>query len=140
MNVDFNLLLLYSKNLVVVAILLLAVFAYAVLLEFAILRKMNAAWFSDAFEWSALSKRVLSVLPLLGLLGTIVGLMSTFVDMSEERSALEDIVTGGIGSAMFTTQLGLLLVIPGLLLHGLLGYKLKRWQIKNAIQKTENPV
>lgn len=75
---------------------------------------------------------MLSALPLLGLLGTITGLMDTFSSMSLEGGlALQELITGGIGDALFTTQLGLVLVVPGLLLMGLLNHQRRNWLIRS---------
>ncbi len=75
---------------------------------------------------------MLAALPLLGLLGTITGLTSTFSRMSVDGGlALQELITGGIADALFTTQLGLVLVVPGLLLVGLLNHQRREWMIRN---------
>ena len=75
---------------------------------------------------------MLAALPLLGLLGTIAGLTSTFVRMSADGGlALQELITGGIGDALFTTQLGLVLVVPGLLMIGLLNHLRRNWLIRS---------
>lgn len=58
----------------------------------------------------------LSVLPLLGLLGTIMGLLQTFAEMASDHVDFNSMIAGGVGTALGTTQLGLLLAVPGLLL------------------------
>ncbi len=60
-----------------------------------------------------------SVAPLIGLLGTVVGLVRVFT----AGVAAED-VAGGIGQALLTTQVGLLIAIPALVLR----QALRRWQ------------
>ena len=75
---------------------------------------------------------MLAALPLLGLLGTITGLTSTFTQMSADGGlALQELITGGIADALFTTQLGLVLVVPGLLLVGLLNHLRREWMIRS---------
>jgi biopolymer transport protein ExbB len=60
---------------------------------------------------------LLGTLPLLGLLGTISGLMRTFREMSRGQGLdQQTYLSSGISEALLTTQLGLVLVIPGLLL------------------------
>lgn len=51
--------------------------------------------------------------PLVGLLGTVVGMMATFEGVSEQGSAAVDSVAGGISTALLTTQFGLVVAIPG---------------------------
>lgn len=51
--------------------------------------------------------------PLLGLLGTILGMSDTFSVMATGGSGLLDRMAEGIGTALLSTQLGLLLAIPG---------------------------
>ena len=78
---------------------------------------------------------MLAALPLLGLLGTISGLLKTFNRMSIEKGfALQEVISGGIGEAMFTTQLGLFMVIPGLLMLAYLNHKKKEWTIQQAYE------
>ena len=54
--------------------------------------------------------------PLLGLLGTVWGLVHSFIDISQKQSA--DIVTvaPGIAEALITTIAGLLVAIPAVML------------------------
>ncbi|MCH8540910.1 MAG: MotA/TolQ/ExbB proton channel family protein [Opitutales bacterium] len=54
-----------------------------------------------------------SAAPLLGLLGTILGMSDTFSVMATGGSGLLDRMAEGIGTALLSTQLGLLLAIPG---------------------------
>lgn len=55
---------------------------------------------------------LIGALPLMGLLGTISGLQQSFVGMMTQ-GVDSQIVSGGIASALLTTQLGLILAIPG---------------------------
>ena len=59
---------------------------------------------------------LISALPLLGLLGTIIGLLDCFAGIASEGASAE-LVSSGIGDALLTTQLGLVCAIPGWLLH-----------------------
>ncbi|MEM9172377.1 MAG: MotA/TolQ/ExbB proton channel family protein [Pseudomonadota bacterium] len=72
-------------------------------------------------EWAPCIRTLLSALPLLGLFGTVVGLMQTFRQMAAEHGFdPETLATGGIAAAMYSTQLGLLMMIPGWLLLSML--------------------
>jgi len=59
---------------------------------------------------------LISALPLLGLLGTIIGLLECFAGIASEGASGE-LVSGGIADALLTTQLGLVCAIPGWLLQ-----------------------
>lgn len=63
--------------------------------------------------------------PLLGLFGTVWGLVHSFIDISQKQSA--DIVTvaPGIAEALITTLAGLLVAIPSLMLFYFLSSKVK---------------
>ena len=56
--------------------------------------------------------------PLLGLLGTVAGMIETFQSMTLFGAGDPKIVSGGISLALVATELGLIVAIPILLLHG----------------------
>ncbi len=58
---------------------------------------------------------LIGALPLLGLLGTIIGLLDCFTGIATEGGSSE-LVSSGIGDALLTTQMGLVCAIPGWLL------------------------
>ena len=56
---------------------------------------------------------LVSVAPLTGLLGTVIGMLSTFFGLSVSTGGNTiDLVAGGISEALITTQTGLVLAIP----------------------------
>lgn len=62
--------------------------------------------------------KVLSaVAPLLGLLGTVVGMIITFTSITIYGAGDPKLMAGGISTALMTTVLGLVAAIPLLLLH-----------------------
>lgn len=63
---------------------------------------------------------IASVSPLLGLLGTVTGMISTFDIITEFGTGDPKMLSGGISIALVTTQLGLIVAIPGVLLGTLL--------------------
>ena len=64
-----------------------------------------------------------AVAPLLGLLGTVTGMISTFDAITEFGTGDPRVLAGGISEALITTELGLIVAIPSLLLGNLLsGY------------------
>ena len=71
-----------------------------------------------------------AVSPLLGLLGTVWGLVHSFLSISQKQSA--DIVTvaPGIAEALITTIAGLLIAIPALMLYFVVNNKVKEIEYK----------
>jgi len=71
-----------------------------------------------------------AVSPLLGLLGTVWGLVHSFLSISQKQSA--DIVTvaPGIAEALITTIAGLLIAIPALMLYFVVTNKVKEIEYK----------
>jgi biopolymer transport protein ExbB len=61
-----------------------------------------------------------AVSPLLGLLGTVTGMIQTFQSITLFGTGDPKLMSGGISEALITTQLGLSVAIPLVLLHSLL--------------------
>jgi biopolymer transport protein ExbB len=87
--------------------------------------------------WSELSPLLTAALPLMGLLGTIVGLIETFSLLS---MGLSDMLSGAIGDALFTTQLGLVCAIAAWLMQSYLGYVQRRITTQLVIKPDANVV
>lgn len=51
--------------------------------------------------------------PLLGLLGTVFGMIETFHGVALRSGQTADLVAGGISQALITTQVGLVAALPG---------------------------
>ncbi len=64
-------------------------------------------------EFSAI---LINTLPLLGLFGTIVGLLDCFSVLAQS-GVKGELVSQGIADALITTQLGLVCAIPAWLMH-----------------------
>jgi biopolymer transport protein ExbB len=112
-------LLEFAGNSIVWVIVALALFCFVVEFDL-ILGLRDAQWKRQAGIWLRVLPILLSALPLLGLLGTITGLLTTFRAMAGSRELSQAFVTQGISEALITTQLGLIMVIPGLLLRELI--------------------
>jgi biopolymer transport protein ExbB len=61
-----------------------------------------------------------AVAPLMGLLGTVIGMIVTFDVISVFGTGNARAMAGGISEALITTQTGLLVAIPGLYMKGYL--------------------
>ncbi len=58
------------------------------------------------------------IAPLLGLLGTVIGMVNAFRTVSSIKGAVEpSILAGGIWEALLTTVAGLFVAIPAIVLH-----------------------
>jgi biopolymer transport protein ExbB len=55
--------------------------------------------------------------PLIGLLGTVWGIMRAFHDMAQTGSAGPSVVAAGVAEALFTTAAGLLVAVPAVMLY-----------------------
>jgi biopolymer transport protein ExbB len=73
-----------------------------------------------------LVKVLAAVAPLLGLLGTVVGMIKTFQAITLFGTGDPQIMAGGISEALVTTVLGLVAAIPLLLLHAFASGAAKR--------------
>ncbi len=76
---------------------------------------------------------VAAVAPLLGLLGTVTGMIQTFDVITEFGTSDPKLLSGGIAVALVTTQLGLIVAIPLLLLGSVLNGWAER--IKDDMEK-----
>jgi biopolymer transport protein ExbB len=61
--------------------------------------------------------------PLLGLLGTVTGIINTFKLITVFGTGDVKTLSGGISEALITTKFGLIVAVPSLLLHALLSRK-----------------
>lgn len=75
---------------------------------------------------------LVQVAPLLGLLGTVTGMILTFGALRDRTLSNQDIADG-ISQALLTTEFGLLLAIPGIFI----GLKLKRSLVRIRYQMRE---
>ena len=69
---------------------------------------------------------IAGVAPLLGLLGTVTGMIATFDVITEHGTGDPKLLSGGISEALITTELGLMVAVPALLLHALLAGRVER--------------
>jgi biopolymer transport protein ExbB len=84
-------------------------------------------------RFGALIIVIAAVAPLLGLLGTVTGMISTFDVITQYGTGDPKLLSGGISTALVTTQLGLVVAIPALILGNLLSGWSNR--IKDEMEK-----
>jgi len=72
----------------------------------------------DMGKYSRLIMTIVAAAPLTGLLGTVAGMIETFDSLMDANlfSQGGGGIAGGISQALFTTQMGLVVAIPGLIL------------------------
>ena len=60
---------------------------------------------------------IAAVAPLLGLLGTVVGMIKVFAQIMAQGTGNASALAGGISEALITTAAGLAVAIPALVMH-----------------------
>lgn len=73
-----------------------------------------------------------AVAPLLGLLGTVTGMIATFDVLAFFGTGNAKAMAGGISEALITTQTGLLVAIPGFYMKGFLHRRARNLQQRIA--------
>ncbi len=76
---------------------------------------------------------VAEIAPLLGLLGTVVGMVELFAGISEQQasgSMVMSALSGGIWKALLTTAAGLTVAVPALALHAYFSSKVDRFRVQ----------
>ncbi|MGR5361960.1 MotA/TolQ/ExbB proton channel family protein [Vibrio mediterranei] len=78
-------------------------------------------------------KLLAALAPMLGLLGTVTGMIETFQVITQFGNAEPRVMAGGISMALVTTVLGLITAMPLLLAHNLLSSKAET--IRNILER-----
>lgn len=90
-------------------------------------QRTYASFELDEMAWVERRLPFLAVLissaPLLGLLGTVAGMLITFSGMAAGNQAPIDTISTGISKALVTTQAGLVIAIPAAFLLALLKHR-----------------
>lgn len=77
-----------------------------------------------------------SISPLLGLLGTVSGIVTTFRIITSYGNSDPKLLSGGISEALLTTEMGLLVAIPLLLLHHFLSRRVNNIMLDMELAST----
>ncbi len=94
------------------------------LIEEAMFEKMLEAKFR-LNRWLPFIAVTAACAPLLGLLGTVTGIISTFKLMTVFGSGDVKVLSSGISEALITTEFGLYIAIPSVMMHAFLSRKAK---------------
>jgi len=60
---------------------------------------------------------IAAITPLLGLLGTVIGMIKVFTEIMIQGTGNASVLAGGISEALITTAAGLTIAIPALIFH-----------------------
>lgn len=87
-------------------------------------RFLDEAFFDyqqDLKRYTSLVNVLVAVAPLMGLLGTVMGMIETFNSLGDMTFYSQSGgIAAGIATALFTTQLGLVVAVPGVVAKALL--------------------
>jgi biopolymer transport protein ExbB len=73
---------------------------------------------------------VVAIAPLLGLLGTVSGMIETFESLGDmSMFSQTGGIAAGISTALFTTQLGLVVAVPGVILKSVLDRRQRQLEL-----------
>ena len=98
-----NLMQQLSESVLIWIILLLAFVCYCILIHLLLSDKHTTNWHSNTLSWLQTLPTLLSALPLLGLLGTIIGLLTCFSQMAKGSMDIQQLLSSGIAQALLTT-------------------------------------
>jgi biopolymer transport protein ExbB len=97
---------------------------------------LDDAFFDEEREIRRFNTLILTIVlsaPLLGLLGTVIGMIETFDSLGDmSLFSQSGGIAGGISQALITTQMGLAVAIPGLIVNGILQRKQKDIELELA--------
>ncbi len=75
---------------------------------------------------------IASMSPLLGLLGTVSGMIRTFNDITDQGVGNPQVLAGGISEALISTAAGLVVAIPAVI-----GYRFLRSRVESLVVQME---
>ena len=114
---------------------------YITLAEYASLEKLFDRVTSEEIMELEKSLSILattaSVSPLLGLFGTVWGIMKSFLGMSAKGNASIAAVAPGVSTALLTTVIGLLVAIPALIAYNMLQNRINVMETRTYNFSTE---
>jgi biopolymer transport protein ExbB len=108
------------------------------------IEEMELAMKNQAEEWIPLLEKrievidtVITAAPLMGLLGTITGMMGSFRILSEKGVNEPNAITGGVAEALIATATGLVIALICLVAYNYLSAKIKEfiYEVEGASSK-----
>ena len=92
---------------------------------------------NNGAQWVAYLNVVASVAPMIGLLGTVSGMISAFQTIGRGGMGRPELLAGDIGEALITTATGLVIGIPAMIAYFILRNRLNSAMIATARAGTE---
>ncbi|PLX69426.1 MAG: MotA/TolQ/ExbB proton channel family protein [Denitrovibrio sp.] len=105
-------------------------------LDLPLQRLMETAEESGRYQATRLTRflsslqAIASIAPLLGLLGTVLGMIKTFIVIGDQGVGNAQALAGGISEALITTAAGLSVAIPTVVFYYLIRYRSNRVTIE----------
>lgn len=91
------------------------------------MKQLEIQFFAKARRRVPFAFVLIGAAPLIGLLGTVSGMMSTFLGMATaSQSAPVEVISRGISEALITTETGLIIAVPSFVICSLLQNSLNR--------------
>jgi len=81
---------------------------------------------------------LVAILPLLGLLGTVTGMINTFGTIRSEGLGDPRLLAGGIREALVATECGLATALPLLVFHQILSSRVRRAEIDHDLKEARH--
>lgn len=91
---------------------------------------LRQRWLSKIKRRTKFLGIIITTGPLMGLLGTVIGILSMFHGMTNSQENRFDSVADGISKALITTQTGLIIAIPAYFILTLIIQKRKHLELK----------
>ena len=73
---------------------------------------------------------IASISPLIGMCGTVTGMINSFSALAEAAGLDPGAVAGGISEALITTAAGLIIAIPGVVAYNFFQKKVEEWNME----------
>ena len=73
---------------------------------------------------------IASISPLVGMCGTVTGMINSFAVMAEAAGLDAGAVAGGISEALITTAAGLIIAIPGVVAYNMYQKRVEDWNLQ----------
>ncbi|RUM44065.1 MAG: MotA/TolQ/ExbB proton channel family protein [Hydrogenimonas sp.] len=88
-------------------------------------------YYQDLKRYRKVISTIVMVAPLIGLLGTVIGMIETFDSLASMALFTQGGgIAAGISQALFTTQLGLVVAVPGLIMGRMLDNKANMMELE----------
>ncbi|MBU2871693.1 MotA/TolQ/ExbB proton channel family protein [Colwellia sp. E2M01] len=129
-----------ANSIICWSIIALALYCYQQLFHQYLMLNQAEANNSSEHSQHEFTSILIGALPLLGLLGTIVGLLECFAGIASQ-GANSQLMSSGISDALLTTQLGLVCAVPGWLLQSWVRAQVQakdRLQAENTVINSDN--